>query len=78
MFRRIIIKTVLVFLDVSADSPGEVLDGTAGLQEDLAQPPELELRLCSEGAARLTGGTQTKTNNVEMKMLFTIIFTRTF
>ena len=43
-----------MFLNVSADSPGEILESTAGLQEDLLQPPELELRLGGERAAVLT------------------------
>ena len=42
-----------MFLDMSADSLGEVLDGAAGLKEDLSQAPELELRLGREGAAGL-------------------------
>ena len=49
-----IIKTALVFLNVSADCPGEILESTAGLEEDLLEAPELELRLRGERAAVLT------------------------
>ena len=44
----------LVFLYMSTDGPGEVLDGAARLEEDLLEAPELELRLRGERAAVLT------------------------
>ena len=43
-----------MFLNVSADRSGEILESTAGLEKDLLQAPELELRLRGERAAVLT------------------------
>ena len=43
-----------MFLNVSADRSGEILERTARLEKDLLEAPELELRLRSERAGVLT------------------------